>query len=65
MACVVELWAPPDMLAAASRALRSLGAGVALALAADGIQRGVRAADEMDRSHTIRASSSAAQIACR
>ena len=48
MACVVELWAPPDMLAAASRALRSLGAGVALALAADGIQRGVRAADEME-----------------
>jgi hypothetical protein len=45
---LVELWAPPNMLAAAPRALRPLRAGVALALTADGIKRGVRAADEME-----------------
>ena len=65
MSGLVELWAPPNMLAAASRALRSLRAGVAPAPTADGIKRGVRATDEMEQLYTIRASAPAAQIAWR
>ena len=62
---VGELGAPAPVLAAASGSLGALGAGVSLSLTPDGVQRGVGAADQMERSHTIRASGSAVRIAWR
>ena len=44
----VELGAPADVLATSASSLGALGAGLALALAANGVERGVGAADQVE-----------------